>query len=150
MKKFEVKNHEPSYLPDGDWRLVWHDEFDGTELDTSKWRFRLNFWGEPFDAYTDNGVVLDGNSHIELHRTEKNGCYVSPQLQTGSNSFDIPKGGTDNPWGQSEFWPLGVLENRNLFTVTATTSADASFRESRRLCGAQFKEEGRIYYDIKV
>lgn len=110
MKKFEVKNHEPSFLPDGDWRLVWHDEFDGTELDTSKWGFRLNFWGEPFDAYTDKGVVLDGNGHIELHRTEKNGYYVSPRLQTGSNSFDIPKGGTDNPWGQNEFWPLGVLE----------------------------------------
>ena len=36
MKKFEVKNHEPSYLPDGDWRLVWHDEIEGTALDTSK------------------------------------------------------------------------------------------------------------------
>lgn len=109
MKKFEVKNHEPSYLTDGDWRLVWHDEFDGTELDTSKWGFRLNFWGEPFDAYTDKGVVLDGNSHIELHRTEKNGCYVSPRLQTGSNSFDIPKGSTDNPWGQNEFYCDGEL-----------------------------------------
>lgn len=110
MKKFEIKDHEPSFLPDGDWRLVWNDEFDGTELDTSKWGFRLNFWGKPFDAYTDKGVVLDGNSHIELHRVECNGCYVSPQLQTGSNSFDIPKNGTQNPWNQNEIWPLGPTE----------------------------------------
>ena len=66
MKKFEVENHEPSYLPDGEWKLVWADEFDGTELDRTKWDFRLNFWGKPFEAYTDQGVVLDGNSHIEL------------------------------------------------------------------------------------
>ena len=110
MNKFEVKDHEPSYLPEGEWKLVWADEFDGTELDRTKWDFRLNFWGKPFDAYTDKGIVLDGNSHIELHRTERNGCYVSPQLQTGSNSFDIPKADTDNPWGQDEIWPLGPLE----------------------------------------
>ena len=110
MKKFEVNGHEPSFLPEGEWKLVWADEFDGTELDRSKWDFRLNFWGKPFDAYTDQGIVLDGKSHIELHRTERNGCYVSPQLQTGSNSFDVPKSDTDNPWGQDEIWPLGILE----------------------------------------
>lgn len=110
MKKFEVQGHEPSYLPAGEWRLIWSDEFDGTELDRTKWDFRLNFWGEPFDAYTDQGIVLDGKSHIELHRTEKDGRYVSPQLQTGSNSFDIPKSDTQNPWGQDEIWRLGILE----------------------------------------
>ena len=88
MKKFEVEGHEPSFLPEGEWELVWSDEFDGTELDRTKWDFRLNFWGKPFEGYTDQGIVLDGKSHIELHRTERNGCYVSPQLQTGSNSFD--------------------------------------------------------------
>ena len=40
MNKYIVENHEPSYLPDGDWDLVWADEFDGTELDTSKWCYR--------------------------------------------------------------------------------------------------------------
>ena len=34
---------------------------------------------------------------------------MSPQLQTGSNSFDIPKSGNENPWGQNDFWPLGVI-----------------------------------------
>ena len=33
-------------MPEGDWELAWADEFDGTELDRTKWDFRLNFfWG---------------------------------------------------------------------------------------------------------
>ncbi len=111
MNKFEVKGHEPSYLPEGEWKLVWADEFDGTELDTTKWDFRLNFWGQPGTAFTDQGIVLDGNSHIELHRTERNGYYVSPQLQTGCNSFDVPRGEMIRGWeDQKAIWPLGVLE----------------------------------------
>lgn len=46
MKKFEVKNHEPSYVPEGEWELIWSDEFDGTELDMTKWDYRLHMWGE--------------------------------------------------------------------------------------------------------
>lgn len=112
MQKFEVKDHEPSLLPEGNWKLVWADEFDGTQLDRSKWNFRLNYWGKRFPAYTDQGVVLDGNSHVELHRTELDGRYVSPQLQTGANSFDylLDPDQRENPWGQAGIWPLGELE----------------------------------------
>lgn len=110
MKKYEVEGHAASYLPEGkEWKLVWSDEFDGPELDRTKWDFRLNFWGKPFEAYTDKGIKFDGNSNIELHRTERDGCYVSPQLQTGSNSFDIPKDTQKNPWGENDIWPLGTL-----------------------------------------
>lgn len=110
MQKFEVKDHHYSLLPEGrNWELVWSDEFDGTELDRSKWNFRLDFWGERYEAYTDKGVVLDGNSHVELHRTEKDGYYVSPQLQTGANSFDAQKGTQKNPWEENDFWPLGNI-----------------------------------------
>jgi hypothetical protein len=46
MQVYEIKDHEPSLLPEGkNWKPVWSDEFDGTELDRSKWGFRLNFWG---------------------------------------------------------------------------------------------------------
>ena len=110
MQKYEVKNHEPSYLPDGEWELIWADEFDGTELDRTKWDIRLQFWGERFDAYTDQGIVLDGNSHIELHRTEKNGNYVSPQLQTGANSFDHMSAVRASPGKSDGFWPLEPLK----------------------------------------
>ena len=47
MMKYEVSGHEPSYLPEGrKWKLVWHDEFDGKELDRSKWDFRLCMMGK--------------------------------------------------------------------------------------------------------
>lgn len=109
--KYEVEGHVPSYLPEGKkWKLVWADEFDGPELDRTKWDFRLNFWGERHKGYTDQGIVFDGNSNIELHRTEKDGCYVSPQLQTGCLAFDPPNmGGELNIWKQKNFWPLGDL-----------------------------------------
>lgn len=193
MKEFKVEGHESSFLPEGNWKLVWADEFDGTELDRTKWGFRLNFWGQPCDAYTDQGIVLDGNSHIELHRTERNGCYVSPQLQTGSNSFDIPKSDTQNPWGQNEFWPLGVLEEpkfvhrygyyecrckfqkdpQTMWSAFWTQSPTIGARFEPEWCGIesdimehfhvgkattgnimggygkQFREEGRVGYDLK-
>ena len=58
MKKYEVENHEYSLLPkDKEWKLVWSDEFDGDTLDESKWSFRLNYWGMPFDGFTDKGVT---------------------------------------------------------------------------------------------
>jgi beta-glucanase (GH16 family) len=108
MKKFEVKDHAPSLLPDGEWKLVWADEFDGDTLDRTKWDFRLNFWGERFDGYTDRGIVLKDGC-VELHRTEQNGRYVSPQLQTGANSFDFLVANRENPWGQDGIWPLAEL-----------------------------------------
>ena len=108
MKRFEIADHEPSLLPEGNWKLVWADEFDGNELDTSKWGFRLHFWGKPFPAYTDQGIVVKDGC-VELHRTQRDGCYVSPQLQTGSNSFDVPLGGDENPWNQEKIWRLGEL-----------------------------------------
>ncbi|MBQ7840570.1 MAG: glycoside hydrolase family 16 protein [Lachnospiraceae bacterium] len=91
MKEYKVEGHVSSYLPEGkEWKLVWSDEFDGPELDTSKWEFRMNFWGKPFEAYTDKGLVFDGNSCLEMHRTERDGYYVGPTLQTGSLSYDMP------------------------------------------------------------
>lgn len=111
MQTYEVAGHEPSLLPEGkQWNLVWSDEFDGTELDTSKWDFRLNFWGRRFQTYTDQGVELDGNSNVKIHLIEKDGQYYSAQLQTGANSFDKPKGTQTNPWKQNDIWPLGDID----------------------------------------
>ena len=194
MKKYEVKDHAPSFLPENsEWKLVWADEFDGTELDRTKWDYRLNFWGQRFDAYTDKGVILDGNSHVELHRTEVNGRYVSPQLQTGSNSFDIPKSDAPNPWGHNDFWPLGMLEApkfvhrygyyecrckfqqdpATMWSAFWTQSPTIGARFEPEWCGIesdimehfekgkaetgnimsgygkQFKQEGRVYYDLE-
>lgn len=111
MVEFQIRDHEPSLLPQGkEWKLVWSDEFDGTELDRSKWDFRLHFWGERFPTYTDEGIELDGNSNLKIHLIEKDGQYYSAQLQTGANSFDKPGRIQPNPWGQRDFWPLGEID----------------------------------------
>ncbi len=111
MKKFEVSGHEPSLLPkEYDFKLVWSDEFDGHELDRNKWNFRLRFWGKRFPAYTDEGIVLDGKSNLEIHVVEKNGEFASAQLQTGTNVFDYlsddRKGGF---CGDNAFWPFDEI-----------------------------------------
>jgi beta-glucanase (GH16 family) len=101
MQPHEIEGHADSLLPSGKkWKLAWHDEFDGVVLDETKWSFRRNFWGKPFPAFTDQGVVLDGKSHLQLHLLEKDGEYCSPHLQTGSLTYDIPK-------DSEGFWPFG-------------------------------------------
>ncbi len=104
MKRFVLEDHADSFLPENKkWTLVWHDEFDGTELDRSKWGFRLNFWGKRLKTFTTEGVELDGNSHLRLHLLKKGEDYYSPHLQTGSLTYDIPKD-TDG------IWPFGKYE----------------------------------------
>ena len=111
MQKYEVEGHVPSYLPEGPaWKMVWNDEFDGPELDETKWGFRLDFWGKRYRAFTTEGIKFDGNSNIELHRVEKDGRYVSPHLQTGSICFDAIMPDRDGEWGKMDIWPLGKME----------------------------------------
>ncbi|MGI5877490.1 MAG: glycoside hydrolase family 16 protein [Christensenellales bacterium] len=84
-------SHAPSLLPDGKrWKLVWHDEFDGHELDRSKWDFRLHLIQQRHSTFTDEGASLDGNSNLILSLIERDGHYYSPHLQTGENYLDRP------------------------------------------------------------
>ncbi len=123
MKKYEVEGHEYSLVPkDKKWKLVWSDEFDGEKLDESKWNYRLYYWGQRFDAWTDEGVSLDGNSNVVFSPVVVDGRLCSAQLQTGGNSFDeldlhgaiknrLEGRHGDNPWGQQvEIWPLKPLK----------------------------------------
>lgn len=123
MTEYKVKDHQPSWLPEGKkWELVWSDEFDGDTLDTDKWSFRLNYWGQKADQFTDKGVYLDGNGNVVFRPVIEDGMLKSSQLQTGGNSFDnldlhgaiknrLESKHGDNPWGdQIEIWPLAPLE----------------------------------------
>lgn len=113
MKKFEVKDHEASILPDGEWKLVWSDEFDGTELDRTKWDYRRAMMGHKWESWTDKGVTLDGKSNAVFRVVEENGLPVSSQLQTGYNFMDEP---ADVPYDQSVLtWRIGKLKE-NLYT----------------------------------
>jgi len=53
MQQYSVAQHAPSLLPDGkQWKLAWADEFDGFELDRSKWDFRLHLMHERHPTFT--------------------------------------------------------------------------------------------------
>ena len=114
MKKFYVEGHEPSLLPEGkEWKLVWNDEFDGTELDRTKWDYRLHMMGKRHKTWDSDGVKLDGNSNAVFSIYEKDGQICSAQLQTGYNFMDAPHtdealfgGGGGEP---GLVWPIGKL-----------------------------------------
>lgn len=121
MKEFPINGHEPSILPaDREWHLAFADEFDGTELDRDTWHFRRNYWGQVAEQFTDQGVSLDGESHVVFRPVIEDGMLKSAQLQTGGNSFDdmdlfgairnrLEGLNGDNPWKQIEIWPLRPL-----------------------------------------
>jgi len=105
------KNQYPyveSQLPEGkQWRLVWHDEFDGTELDTTKWGFRLHIMQTRYETWSDDAYEMDGDGLLKLKVYEKDGEYYTSQLQTGSNYMDRP----GDQYGNSQFtWPIAKLE----------------------------------------
>lgn len=100
-----VEGREPSLLPKGkNFKLVWHDEFDGDGLDESKWSYRTNYWGRRakwFAAPEDGTVeVKDGTLRMKLVKLP-GGQFVSPQLQTGEIVWDAPP--EEGPRGN---WPL--------------------------------------------
>lgn len=114
MNEFKVKDHKSSYLPEGEWDLVWADEFDGEELDRSKWDYRRSMMGVRWPAWTDEGVHLDGKSNAVFTLMLKDGKPVSSQLQTGYNYMDEPvEKTTFESWHLQ--WPLGKL-HENKFT----------------------------------
>ncbi len=109
MKKYDIAGHEPSFVPkERDWKLVWSDEFDGSELDSTKWDYRMSMMGKVHPAWTDKGVHLDGNSNAVFTMIEEDGRPVSSQLQTGYNFMDTPIESTK--FGQDCLqWNIGKL-----------------------------------------
>ena len=78
MKPYDVADHEYSLLPEGKkWKLVWNDEFDGKELDETKWSFRRHIMGCKHETDTDaEGIELDGNSNLIFRVIEKDGKFL--------------------------------------------------------------------------
>jgi beta-glucanase (GH16 family) len=77
------------------WKLAWSDEFDGDELDATKWTPRV--WpprkvNDEDQAYTDrakNVRIKDGRLVIEAHREDYEGArYTSGRVQSqGKGDF---------------------------------------------------------------
>ncbi|BDC94742.1 family 16 glycosylhydrolase [Treponema bryantii] len=75
------------------WHLVWSDEFDGKQIDTTKWDFQigtgsqygLEGWGNNELQYyrKENAFVKNGNLVLEARKENYEGCaYTSARLRT--------------------------------------------------------------------
>lgn len=98
--------HKPSFLPNGKrWKLIFHDEFDGDRLDTSKWEYRAYMLQHRRECFAQEGARLDGNGNLLLTLMRNGDHFCSPQLQTGSNFMDEPP--TDS-YGKYT-WPIAAF-----------------------------------------
>ena len=91
------------YATQKGWKLVWQDEFDGKDIDETKWSWEQNCWGggnNELQCYTDrfkNSFIEDGKLVIRAHKetfrglanTEESGTkekrtlpYTSARLRT--------------------------------------------------------------------
>lgn len=80
---------QPSGAAPAGWKLVWSDEFDGQQLDRTKWDFDRGGrgWGNnELEFYTDrpeNAFVRDGMLHIQANKEAYKGAqYTSARLKT--------------------------------------------------------------------
>ena len=116
--------------PSADWDLIWADEFDGNELDLSKWnklRWRPGWVNNELQAYTERdiniflengklvlqGLIEPGYSGIDYTGSTYNAEYTSGRINTDDKfsstygRFDIraklPKGKGSWP----AIWMLG-------------------------------------------
>jgi len=95
-----------SQLPEGkQWKLAWSDEFDGAELDRTKWDFRLHIMQTRHQTFTNAGARVE-NGLLYLDLIEKDGQYYSAHLQTGRNYLDRP----GNPYSTGLVWPIAEIE----------------------------------------
>ncbi len=76
--------------------LLWHDEFDGTELDESIWNYEPHEPGwtnqelQEYTTSTDNVFLRDGNLVIKAIKTQKDGAdYYTSGKVTAQNKKDF-------------------------------------------------------------
>ncbi len=74
-------NTEPVTPPDGDYHIVWEDEFSGTALDRNIWNIEVNGDGggnNELQYYCEKAVSLqDGNLLLTATREEYNGKHFT-------------------------------------------------------------------------
>ncbi|WP_076539797.1 glycoside hydrolase family 16 protein [Shewanella sp. UCD-KL21] len=101
------------------WSLVWSDEFDGAEIDATKWNLAHNCYGggnQELQCYTqrpDNSQVVDGKLVITALREDFNG----PALALGDPNYDANDTSKQQPYTSARLdsthkgdWKYGRFE----------------------------------------
>ena len=97
-----------------DWTLVWSDEFNGPDIDTSKWSHEVNGDGggnnelQYYTARTNNSFIENGNLVIQALKENYSGkAYTSARLRTlnkGDWTYGRFEARMKLPYGQG-LWP---------------------------------------------
>ncbi len=77
----DVKDTLPAAPKGKTWKLVWHDEFDGTKLDETKWEVmpdapRKGGW------WMRKAVSLDGKGHLVISTLKEGDRYIDGCVRT--------------------------------------------------------------------
>ena len=97
------------YAQNQGYELVWHDEFDGTELDTLKWRHR-GLGQRRGGTVVEDAVSLDGEGHLLMTTTILDSSHYYVGMIGTAETFNTTFGyfecrakfGTGVPW--DSFW----------------------------------------------
>ena len=73
-----------------EWRLVWSDEFDGSELDASKWNYIVDCWGGGND---ERQCYTEKPENVAV----RNGHLIITALQKRTRGYALPKFMRDDP-----------------------------------------------------
>lgn len=116
-------------VPPAGWKLIWHDEFDGTQIDPKNWTYDLGGggWGNgEMEVYTnraENARLEDGMLVIEAHK-DKNAAngfdFTSARLKTQSlQAFQYGRieARVKVPSGAG-FWPAFWMLGQNITRVS--------------------------------
>jgi beta-glucanase (GH16 family) len=114
--------------PQGDWNIVWSDEFNGTSINKNIWTYDLgnnSGWGnselEYYTSSTQNAYVSNGLLHIVAMRQSTNGYnYTSARMKTEglySAEYGRFEFRASLPAGVG-FWPALWMLGNNITSVT--------------------------------
>lgn len=62
--------------------MIWNDEFDGTEIDNSKWDYCPEWFRQGGSYWSDNNAWVDGQGNLKLRVSEENGTVYAGAVRT--------------------------------------------------------------------
>lgn len=90
-KRQSIPPTVPASLADKGYQLVWNDEFDGTQLDLTKWNHRYPGTLRGYATNSKDNVVMNGNGTLSLLLTESEGKYYIGMIGT-QNLYSVKYG----------------------------------------------------------
>ena len=84
----DTKNEPPTYIESNlpshleNYRMVWHDEFDGSAVDMSKWNYRDEGNVRHYAVVSRRTISLDGEGHLSIKVIKDKDKYYVGQLGT--------------------------------------------------------------------